>query len=75
LNLVSDPESPYYRSAAFERLLNYVQYHPRDCQLRESGKKRSVIIRNIRTVEAAIAVFEGMVKIDEMNEKNLSMSR
>jgi len=39
LNLVSDPESPYYRSAAFERLLNYVQYHPRDCQLRESGKK------------------------------------
>ncbi|HQI44099.1 MAG TPA: helicase-related protein, partial [Dysgonamonadaceae bacterium] len=60
LNLVSDPESPYYRSAAFERLLNYVQYHPRDCQLRESGKKRSVIIRNIRTVEAAIAVFEEM---------------
>jgi transcription-repair coupling factor (superfamily II helicase) len=60
LNLVSDPESPYYRSAAFDQLLNYVQYHPRDCQLRESGKKRSVIIRNIRTVEAAIAVFEEM---------------
>ena len=60
LNLVSDTESPYYRSAAFDRLLNFVQSHPRDCQLRESGKKRSVVIRNIGTVEAAIAVFEEM---------------
>jgi transcription-repair coupling factor (superfamily II helicase) len=40
--------------------LNFVQSHPRDCQLRESGKKRSVVIRNIGTVEAAIAVFEEM---------------
>jgi transcription-repair coupling factor (superfamily II helicase) len=69
LQLVSDPESPYYRSEAFDQLLNYVQSHPRDCQLRESGKKRSVIIRNIQTVEAAIAVFEEMGKTNEMNEK------
>lgn len=58
LFLVSDTESPYYQSPAFDKLLNFIQTHPRDCQLREAGKKRSVIIRNIKTVEAAITVLE-----------------
>lgn len=58
LFLISDAESPYYQSPAFDKLLNFIQTHPRDCQLRETGKKRSVIIRNVKTVETAIAVLE-----------------
>lgn len=58
LFLISDAESPYYQSPVFDKLLNFIQTHPRDCQLREAGKKRSVIIRNVKTVEAAIAVLE-----------------
>ena len=64
LNLVSDIESPYYQSFAFESLLNYVQEHPRNCKLREEGKKRSLLIGNVETVENAVTILE------EISEKN-----
>ena len=62
LMLISDEQSPYYRSAAFDKLLNYIQKYPRECQLREVGKKRSVVIRNITTVETAVSVLEEMLR-------------
>lgn len=58
LNLVSDRESPYYQSSAFENILNYVQQHPRNCNLREIAMKRSLLINGIDTVENAVAVLE-----------------
>ena len=61
LNLINDPDSPYYRSTAFDKLLLYVQQHARQCQLREKGKKRSVVIRNVNSVETAVAILEEML--------------
>jgi transcription-repair coupling factor (superfamily II helicase) len=61
LYLISDPSSPYYQSSSFDNLLLFVQQHARQCQLRESGKKRSVIIRNIATVETAVVTLEEML--------------
>jgi transcription-repair coupling factor (superfamily II helicase) len=61
LFLISDPDSPYYQSAAFGKLLNYVQHHPRECRLREANKKRSVVIRDIGNVETAVSVVSEMV--------------
>ncbi len=69
LFLISDAESPYYRSSAFDKLLNYIQTHPRDCRLREVGKKRSVIIKNIRNVETAVGVLEEMSGASSSNSK------
>lgn len=60
LHLIPDPESPYYHSPAFDRLLNFVQAYPRQCQLRDTGKKRSLIVRHVETVEAAVAILEEM---------------
>ncbi|MDR1518370.1 MAG: transcription-repair coupling factor [Dysgonamonadaceae bacterium] len=60
LFLISDKDSPYYQSKAFDKLLAYVQKYPRRCQLRELGKKRSVVIKEIKTVEEACAVLEEM---------------
>ena len=64
LHLIADAESPYYRSSAFDKLLQYIQTHPRECQLRESGKKRSVVIRHISNVETAVNVLEEMKKAE-----------
>lgn len=64
LNLITDPKSPYYQSSSFDKLLFFVQQHARQCQLREAGKKRSVVIRNINTVETAVAVLEEMLNKD-----------
>ncbi len=58
LFLVLDAESPYYRSDAFSKLLNYIQTNPRRCKLREVKKKRSVVISNIPNVETAIQILE-----------------
>lgn len=62
LNLISDPNSPYYQSPSFDKLLLFVQQHVRQCQLRELGKKRSVVIRHIDTVEAAVVTLEEILR-------------
>jgi transcription-repair coupling factor (superfamily II helicase) len=58
LNLISDVDSPYYMSSAFDRLLNYVQSNSRNCKLREVGNKRSLIIKNVYTVETAVGLLQ-----------------
>lgn len=60
LNLISDVKSPYYMSPAFDRLLSFVQSNPRNCKLREAGNKRSLIIKNVDTVETAVALLESI---------------
>ncbi len=60
LFLISDPDSPYYSSPVFDRLLLFVQKYPRRCRLQEKGKKRSVVISDISTVETAVTVLEEM---------------
>ena len=60
LFLVSNPESPYYQSDAFDRLLHFVQKHPRACNLRDHNGKRSIVIKNVPTVETACAYLEEM---------------
>ena len=35
MQFVSNPNSVYYQSAAFDKVLNYIGYHPRRCNLKE----------------------------------------
>lgn len=58
LFLVSDADSPYYRSPMFDRLLLFVQQQPRRCRLQEKGDRRSVSISGVETVETAISTLE-----------------
>ncbi|MDH6308755.1 transcription-repair coupling factor (superfamily II helicase) [Dysgonomonas sp. PFB1-18] len=61
LFLVSNPESPYYQSKAFDKLLDYIQKYPRSCELKERNGKRSVSIQHIPNVETAcMALMEIM---------------
>jgi len=62
LFLVSNPESPYYQSDAFGKLLAFIQRHPRECNLRDQNGKRSIVIKNVPTVETACALLEEMDK-------------
>lgn len=58
LYLVSNAESPYYQSEAFDRLLGFVQRHPRECTLRDQNGKRSILIKNVPTVETACQLLQ-----------------
>ncbi|MDR3060588.1 MAG: transcription-repair coupling factor [Dysgonamonadaceae bacterium] len=55
--LVSDPESPYYQSEAFDKLLAFIQKHYKICQLKENNKRRSILIRNVKTVQKACEII------------------
>jgi len=66
LHLVADPESPFYQSPAFDKLLNFVQSYPRRCLFRETGKRRSLVIRHVESVEDAVAI------LDEVNTRKCS---
>lgn len=60
LYFVSNPESPYYQSAAFDKVIRYMQKYPRGCKLREQDTKRSMVIANVDRVETAVNILEEM---------------
>jgi transcription-repair coupling factor (superfamily II helicase) len=57
LYFVSQTDSPYYQSEAFDHILSFVAQHPRRCNFREINGKRSMIISDIPTVEAAVKLL------------------
>ncbi len=57
LFLVSNPDSPYYQSKAFDKLLDYIQKYPRKCELKDRNGKRSVSIQSVPNVETACMIL------------------
>ena len=54
---VSNVDSPYYRSAAFDAVLQYMTTHATRCNLREVKGKRSTVVTGVATVEEALQVL------------------
>ena len=63
LYLVSNPDSPYYQSEAFGKLLAFIQKYPRICNLRVVNGKRSIVIKEVSTVEMACAHLQEIEQI------------
>ena len=64
LYLVSNANSPYYRSAAFGKLINYMTKYTRRCDLRDQGGKRSLIVKQVLNVEEAVSVLQEMMAME-----------
>lgn len=62
LFLISNTDSPYYQSKAFDKLLGYIQKYPRNCDLKERNGKRSVSIKNVPSVETACMVLSEIIE-------------
>ena len=56
LYFVTNPDSPYFQSEAFGRILDYVGHHPKRCNFHETAGKRSVIIADVPSVDAALTI-------------------
>ncbi len=50
LYFVSNPDSPYFQSDAFGKILKYVSDNPQKCNFHEANGKRSVVIAPIASV-------------------------
>lgn len=60
LFFVTNPQSAYYRSKAFDRILDYIVANPRRCNLRDQNGKRSMVITGVATVEQGVAVLDAV---------------
>ena len=60
LFFVSQPTSPFYQSEAFDHILSFVAQNPRRCNFREVNGKRSMVISDVPTVDAALQLMKGM---------------
>ena len=63
LFFVNNPDSPYYQSAAFGKVIDYMGKNPRYCNLREQNGKRSMVIKNVETVEMAVGILQEIVSL------------
>ena len=65
LFLVNNPDSPYYKSATFGKLIAYMMKYPRRCDLREKNGRRSMVIRQVAFVEEAIIVLSEIMSLKD----------
>ncbi len=61
LYFVSNPNSPYYQSEAFGRVIEYMTRNVRRCNLREANGKRSMVVADVPSVEAALTVCRSIL--------------
>lgn len=57
LFFVSNPDSPYYQSQAFGKVIAYMMKYTRRCDLREQNNKRSMQVKDVRSVEEAVNIL------------------
>ena len=57
MQFVSNPDSAYYRSAAFDKVLAYISGHVRRCNLKEVNGKRAMVVADVKSVGEAVTVL------------------
>jgi transcription-repair coupling factor (superfamily II helicase) len=60
--LISNPESPYYQSAAFDKLLEFVKNNYRICRLSEKNNRRLLTVEDVGAVEKAINILDEIMR-------------
>ena len=63
LFFVSNADSPFYQSQAFGKMIDYMMKYTRRCDLREQNGKRSMVVKNVETVETAVGILQEMVSL------------
>ena len=61
--LVSNTESPYYQSEAFGKILQFISFNPRRCQIKEIKGKRYVSVTEVATVQKALDVMLAILEV------------
>ena len=63
LFFVTNPESPYFNSAMFGRVIAYMMKYTRRSLLREPNGRRSMVISDVPNVETAVDVLREMISL------------
>ncbi|MDR0989102.1 MAG: transcription-repair coupling factor [Prevotellaceae bacterium] len=57
LFFVSNPDSPFYQSTAFDKVIAFMMKQTRRCDLREQNHRRSMVIKEVPNVETAVSLL------------------
>lgn len=68
LFFVSNPDSPFYQSQAFGKVIDYMMKYTRRCDLREQNGRRSMLIKDVPNVETAVSVLHEIVALPVKSE-------
>ena len=63
LFFVSNPESPFYQSPAFGKMIDYMMKYTRRCDLRDQNGRRSMLVKDVVNVETAVSVLQEIVSL------------
>ena len=63
LFFVNNPQSPFYQSEMFSKVISYMMKYTRRCNLREANGRRSMVINDIPNVETAVEILREMVAL------------
>lgn len=63
LFFVSNPDSPFYQSASFGKSIAYMMQYTRRCDLREQNGRRSMVVKDVSTVEEAVGILREIVSL------------
>ncbi len=58
---VADQQSPFYQSADFVKVVQFVQSHPKQCHLKEVKNKLSLTFNSITQINKARAILEKII--------------
>ncbi|MDR1003441.1 MAG: transcription-repair coupling factor [Prevotellaceae bacterium] len=64
LFFVSNPDSPFYQSRAFDKVIAYMMAYPRRCDLREQNTRRSMVVKSVPNAETAVSVLQEIGAMD-----------
>lgn len=62
MQFVTNPQSPFYKSAMFSKVLDYVTKHVRRCNLKEKNSKRYLRISEVTRIEMAVELLREIEK-------------
>ncbi len=66
MQFVSNPDSAYYKSPAFGKVLSYIGNHVRRCNIKESHGKRVMVVSDVKNVEGAVAILREMDELSNV---------
>ena len=62
MQFVSNVQSPFYKSAMFSKVLNYITVHVQQCALKEKNGKRYLRIAQVQSVKKAVQLLQDIEK-------------
>ena len=57
---VSNPESKYFESATFQKIMLYIMSHPKRTALKETNEKLQLTVKEVSTVTQALELLREM---------------